>query len=406
MCLAAYPVVVGATRGAAGSRSGGRHVSAGGLGSLPVAAQGPVSRALGAESPEYRVRSGRSGLSAGSGVHGLRMGFGRSGVVVGLGSSRLTLRLAAVGYGDRLHSLGEVTPRSRGNSVSYVRAGVDEWYANGPLGLEQGFTLRPLAGGSGLLTLSLELGGDLRPVLDRGGRSLTLDGADGRPVLAYGGLLATDARGHRLPASLSLGDDRLQIGIGAVGAAFPIRVDPFIQQAELTAGDGAADDYLGYSVAVSGDGSTVVAGAYNRTVDENSAQGAVYVFSDSGGSWAQSAELTASDGAAYAYLGHSVAVSGDGSTVVAGAYNHKVGTNGGQWAVYVFSDSGGSWAQSAELTASDGAAGDGLGWSVGLSGDGSTIVAALPSARSMTTAPRGRCMCSLTRVGAGPRGLS
>jgi trimeric autotransporter adhesin len=276
VCLAVYPVLAGATGGSDGSRSAARHVSSGGLWSLPVAAQGPVSSALGADSSEYRVRSGRSGLYAGSGVRGLRMGFGRSGVVVGSGSSRLALRLAAVGFGDRLHSLGDVTPRSRGNRVSYGRAGVDEWYANGPLGLEQGFTLRgPVAGGSGLLTLSLELGGDLRPVLDPGGRSLTFDGADGRPVLSYVGLLATDARGRRLPASLSLRDDRLQIRIGAVGAAFPLRVDPFIQPAELAASDGATDDRLGYSVAVSGDGSTVVAAAPYHTVGGKLDQGAV-----------------------------------------------------------------------------------------------------------------------------------
>ena len=115
------------------------------------------------------------------------------------------------------------------------------------------------------------------------------------------------------------------------------------QRAELSASDGAADDGdLGLSVGVSGDGSTVVAGAPYHTVGNNEHQGAVYVFSDSGGSWAQTAELTASDGAAGDELGYSVGVSGDGSTVVAGATRHTVGNNTEQGAVYVFSDSGGA----------------------------------------------------------------
>jgi hypothetical protein len=44
------------------------------------------------------------------------------------------------------------------------------------------------------------------------------------------------------------------------GAVYPLRVDPFIQQAELTASDGAENDRLGSSVAVAGN--TVLAGAY------------------------------------------------------------------------------------------------------------------------------------------------
>jgi hypothetical protein len=146
------------------------------------------------------------------------------------------------------------------------------------------------------------------------------------------------------------------------------------QSAELTASDGGANDQLGYSVGLSGDGSAAVAGAPYRS----GSQGAVYVFSDSGGSWAQSAELTASDGVTDDELGNSVALSGDGSTVVAGAPDHTVSNNSDQGAAYVFSNSGGSWAQSAELTASDGAANDQLGSSVGVSGDGSTVVAGAP----------------------------
>jgi len=79
------------------------------------------------------------------------------------------------------------------------------------------------------------------------------------------------------------------------------------QQAELTASDGANNNYFGFSVAVSG--STVAVGAPGYpAVGSNVAQGAAYVFAESGGTWSQQAELTASDGAAYDQLGSSVAV--------------------------------------------------------------------------------------------------
>ena len=152
------------------------------------------------------------------------------------------------------------------------------------------------------------------------------------------------------------------------------------QTAELTASDGAASDELGRSVAVSG--STIVAGA----IGHNNDHGAVYVFSEPGsGGWVdatQTAELTASDGGNFDRLGLSVALSG--STIVAGAPNHNSNDQG---AVYVFSEPGsGGWVdatQTAELTASDGTGGDLLGWSVAVSG--STIVAGAPQIANNNT---------------------
>ena len=92
-------------------------------------------------------------------------------------------------------------------------------------------------------------------------------------------------------------------------------------------------------MAVSGDGGTVAAGAPDAVVGANQDQGAVYVFTRPASGWAsetQRAKLTASDGAAYNYLGWSVAVSGDGGTVTAGAPAAAVGANALQGAAYAF----------------------------------------------------------------------
>ena len=121
--------------------------------------------------------------------------------------------------------------------------------------------------------------------------------------------------------------------------SIPLIVDPtWAQQQKLVASDGAADDNFGASVSVSGD--TAVIGSERK----NSNRGAAYVFVRSGGVWTQQQELTASDGAADDYFGGSVSLSGD--TAVIGA----VGKNSGQGAAYMFVRSGGVWTQQQKLT--------------------------------------------------------
>ncbi|MCB9103874.1 MAG: FG-GAP repeat protein [Anaerolineales bacterium] len=135
---------------------------------------------------------------------------------------------------------------------------------------------------------------------------------------------------------------------------------------KLTAADGAPGDQFGISVDISGD--TIVVGANG----DESYQGAAYVFTKPASGWAdatQTAKLTASDGAAYDYFGASVAISGD--TIVVGAYGDDIR----QGSAYVFTEPGGGWTnatQTAKLTAGDGATNDYFGWSVDISGD--TIV--------------------------------
>ncbi len=148
---------------------------------------------------------------------------------------------------------------------------------------------------------------------------------------------------------------------------------PAIEQAKLTASDGVWPTGFGSSLAISGD--TIVVGAPSKQVGTNFGQGAVYVFRQAVGGWASGTEiakLTASDGAGGDGFGTSVAISGD--TIVVGCGcprgNPMLPVPGG--AAYVFTESVGGWAngtETAKLTASDGAAGDGFGFAVAISGD-------------------------------------
>jgi hypothetical protein len=155
------------------------------------------------------------------------------------------------------------------------------------------------------------------------------------------------------------------------------------QQAQLSSPDTSPDDY-GFGESVSISGNTLVVGAPEATVGDNAKQGAAYVFVESASGWAnmiQVAELTASDGAAGDNFGWSVSISAN--TVVVGAWQATVGGNSDQGAAYVFAEPGSGWAdmtQTAKLTASAGAA-QHFGYSVSISGN--TIVAgAFPPADS------------------------
>ncbi|MBA8885761.1 InlB B-repeat-containing protein [Dokdonella fugitiva] len=152
----------------------------------------------------------------------------------------------------------------------------------------------------------------------------------------------------------------------AIQAQLPIRPMGWdtsggaLQQGKLTAGDAQTGDYLGYSVAVSGD--TAVVGAHYEDTGGFNA-GAAYVFVRSGGSWSQQAKLVAGDPQANDYFGYSVAL--DGDTVLIGAYGKSIGAG----AAYVFVRSGGNWIQQDKLVAADAEAYDGFGYSVALEGD-------------------------------------
>ena len=334
---------------------------------MPAAARGVLSRALGQSDPRYRaVRAGR-GWTARNPAQHLAAVFASGGVTVHAGA--LTVGMAVRGYGYTSQPgparAGRPTaPAAAGNVVRYRQGRLSAWYANGPAGLEQGFTLTAPPPGRArghLLRLDLAVSGNARVLAAPGGQVIFRHGSQ---LLRYGGLVVTDASGLRLPARIGPRRGGLDLVADTTGARYPLRIDPVLYtQAKLTASDGAANDLLGWSVAVSGP--TIAVGAPGATVNGNPGQGAVYVFTRTRGTWTQAAKLTASDGAVGNSLGFSVAVSG--TTIAAGGRYATVNGNIDQGAVYVFTKPPGGWAdetQAAKLTASDGAADDQLGFSV------------------------------------------
>ena len=134
------------------------------------------------------------------------------------------------------------------------------------------------------------------------------------------------------------------------------------EQQKLTASDGEAYDQFGWSVSIDGD--TALIAAYG----DGSYSGSAYVYVRSNGVWSEQAKLTASDAATSDYFGYSVAI--DGDTAVIGAYLNDDDNSG---STYVYVRSNGVWSEQAKLTASDAATSDYFGYSVAIDGDTAVI---------------------------------
>jgi hypothetical protein len=196
-------------------------------------------------------------------------------------------------------------------------------------------------------------------------------------------LTASDgAAGDFFGGSVALSGDTALVGAtyDLVGAnadqgsayAFVRSGNTWIEQVKLVAADGAAGDQFGVSVALSG--YTAVIGAWGDFVGAIRT-GSAYVFVRSGSTWTQQAKLLAADGAASDQFGVSIALSGD--TAVVGAYASDIGAGTNQGSAYLFGRSGSTWTQQAKMVASDGAANDQFGRSVALSGNTALLGARL-----------------------------
>lgn len=142
----------------------------------------------------------------------------------------------------------------------------------------------------------------------------------------------------------------------------------WVQQAALTASDGAAGDLFGI---VSINSNYAIVGAQGKTVGSNFRQGKAYIYENNGSTWVQQAILTAGDGASTDYFGYSVSI--HGSRVIVGAPNKKINNITMHGKVYIFSYNGSTWVQQAFPARTDAAAGDYYGYSVSMYGDNAIV---------------------------------
>jgi FG-GAP repeat protein len=328
----------------------------------------------------YRIEERKEGIyEAGNPKQGYRAVFTREGVEVRgaslMGSEwRLGMKLTAYGYEERKKTVTSAGLKASGDRIEYERragdgTGLSEWYVNRASGLEQGFTIAQAPGkrrAGERLNLWLKLSGDLKARLLESGQAIQLNGRGAGAGLRYEKLHAFDATGRGLEARMRLAGDEVKLEVQDEGAIYPLTIDPtFTQQQKLEDSDAVAGDHFGASVAISGE--TVVVGARDDDGAAGSDQGSAYVFVRSGVVWNQQQKLEASDAGAGDQFGFSVAITGE--TVVVGARFDDGAAGSDQGSAYVFVRSGGVWSQQQKLEASDAAAFDNLGDSVGISGE-------------------------------------
>ncbi len=284
----------------------------------------------------------------------------------------LTMSLDSVGCARAMRAVGESAVEIAKNRVNLVRDDVHEWYVNGPLGLEQGFTLNREPECAGNKVISMNLGGSMSAELssidnDGRGHAISFVNDQGQTIANYSDLSAKDARGNVLPTWMSVDAGMISLHIDDTGAAYPIEVDPLIwvEQVKLTTNESVPGDRFGFSLAFSGD--TAVVGATGHDAGGVVDAGAAFVFVRSGTIWNFQQKLVANDADGGDQFGWSVALSGD--TALVGARNATVGVNPSQGAAYVFVRNGSTWTQQAKLFAADGNNDDSFAWSVALSGD-------------------------------------
>ena len=190
--------------------------------------------------------------------------------------------------------------------------------------------------------------------------------ADGIDNDLFGNAVSLSGNGNT--ALVGAYSDDAAVGMDAGSAYVFVRGgSTWSQQAKLVPSDAAAADNFGYAVSVSGDGNTALVGAYSDDTAAGFNAGSASVFVRSGTNWSQQAKLTAGDGAATDFFGCSVSVSGDGSTALVGAYKDDKTAGLDAGSAYLFAWSGSNWSQQAQLTAGDGTASANFGSSVCLS---------------------------------------
>ena len=217
--------------------------------------------------------------------------------------------------------------------------------------------------------------GDPRATVLVGGTSLGVAGVvdlftrSGQTWRAAGRLVEPQPRfAGWFGKDVSLSGDGTRVAVGSSGHAFIADAGSRLVQ-ELPAPAGATS--FGSSVAISPDGETVVVGARGGGAHSPRPGGAFVLVDDPVSGWIQLWHLKAQPGQEGSGFGAAVAVTDTDTVVVGGNYSHR--------AVSVYDRRGAALVRTARFTPQYDRQAYGLGASVAVSADGTTVVAGAPT---------------------------
>ncbi len=171
--------------------------------------------------------------------------------------------------------------------------------------------------------------------------------------------------------SVSISDEVAVVGayrdeVGSIsvsGAAYVFRklAGNWVTEERIVSPNPGSSEYFGFTVGVSGP--VVVVGAFRDSESGISGAGAahVYRYQTSSATWQFEETLLASDAAAYDSFGSSVSIYDD--TIAVGAYgSDPLGSYSGAGYLFRYDESSAEWVERKKVVASDGSAGDYLGY--------------------------------------------
>ena len=178
-----------------------------------------------------------------------------------------------------------------------------------------------------------------------------------------------------------IGNPFLPFGsLNSVGAAwiFTRSGTTWSQQAKLMAPTSYENDRTGYSVAISADGNTAVAGSYlfsnGTTSGSEFRTGCAYVYTWNGVTWSSATRLISADAASNDFQGQSVSISPDGNIICVGSYLGDNGAEANSGSAYIWQLVDGTWTEVRKVTASVPGAGDLFGTETALTQDGKYLM--------------------------------
>lgn len=247
-----------------------------------------------------------------------------------------------------------------------------------------------------LLPVCLLVSGCLRPSLEAGedsppGQTDAAGTSPQPPSVPWSRWEEVKSPSSEDPWSVSLSADGNVLAIGGGPGTVTLfrRSDRGWNQEALLRG--SPDSAFGVAVALSADGRTLAVGDTRQESSGGfSLTGAVSVFRDVAGTWAQEAFLEPSNGAAVGYaasnVGFSVTLNADGTTLAVGAPS---GRNDASGDVFVFGRRTNFWTQDAALKAPVPSPGDAFGWSVSLDARGTGLAVGAVGSKAIDGMPSG-----------------
>eukprot|EP01082_Thalassiosira_pseudonana_P005128 g4767.t1 g4767 contig16:284222-295160(-) len=190
--------------------------------------------------------------------------------------------------------------------------------------------------------------------------------SDGAAYDNFGRAVAMSGTGH-LVVGAPYDDDKGSLSGAVYLYTLNSTSNTWGDEQKIFASDGIADDWFGWSIALSGTGHLVVGAFGDGTNGFYSGAVYLYTLNSTSNTWGDEQKIVASDGAEMDWFGESVAMSGAGHLVVGARWNSGVGVNSGSVYLYTLNSTSNTWGDEQKIVASDGAALEWFGESVAMS---------------------------------------